>query len=92
MVKSCLKQVTARISSTSANQFGLLRIRVLAVALSAINASPSGSHHLGFLHCAELSGRALSSALAKSSPPESANPPATPQLHPRISKAVAALP
>jgi hypothetical protein len=50
MVKSRLKQVTARISSTSAYQFGLLRIRVLAVALSAIDASPSGTYHLGFLH------------------------------------------
>ena len=35
MVKSRRKQVTARISSTSAYQFGLLRIRVLAVTVSA---------------------------------------------------------
>lgn len=41
MVKSRRKQVTARISSTSAYQFGLLRIRVLAVALSARYSSKS---------------------------------------------------
>ena len=51
MVKSRLKQVTARISSTLAYQFGLLRIRVLAVALSAI-CKPKWFYHLGFLHWA----------------------------------------
>lgn len=91
-MESLAKPIAARISSTSTHYSGSLRIRLRAVALSATNASPSGPHHLGFLHWDELSGRVLSTALAKSSLPRSANPPATPQLHARISEAVAALP
>ena len=53
MVKTRAKQVLARISSTLAYQFGLLRIRVLAVALSA-NMQPQVIDLLGvfsFLPC-----------------------------------------